>query len=335
MVYFHSSISLCKSVDQSSSMANSICSADFGSKSRQINNLQKNRRTPSSSSSSNSLQIPPCDRSRSAMVDVVMFIAVVCACGFLFFPYVEFLVTKCYEVGKVVVFLVKEEVSMAPWIYVSIGLSVVCAALATWSVVACTTRRCGNPNCKGLRKAAEFDIQLETEDCVKNSASSSAAPAMAAKDGGGGVKKGLFELPRDHHRELEAELKKMAPPNGRAVLVLRARGSGTEEASKDQEVAAILIEMGRIQERRGHPFDLLEGRKERDVFVYKWSEMTTSSTTIVAVKSKQDIKIIVKISSCRIDTKPEINQSPQTLKWTRNNRTKIHTYSYKYIKMNH
>ncbi|KAL5152993.1 Uncharacterized protein HKD37_19G052616 [Glycine soja] len=225
MVYFHSSISLCKFVNQSSFMANSICSADFGSKSRQINHLQKNRRTPSSSSSSsssssNSLQIPPCDRSRSAMVDVVMFIAVVCACGFLFFPYVEFLVTKCYEVIKGVVFLIKEEVSVAPWIYVSIGLSVVFAALATWAVVACTTRKCGNPSCKGLRKAAEFDIQLETEDCVKNLASAS---SNVAKDGGGGTKKGLFELPRDHHRELEAELKKMAPPNGRAVLVLRAR----------------------------------------------------------------------------------------------------------------
>ena len=147
------------------------------------------------------------------MVDVVMFIAVVCACGFLFFPYVEFLVTKCYEVIKGVVFLIKEEVSVAPWIYISIGLSVVFAALATWAVVACTTRKCGNPSCKGLRKAAEFDIQLETEDCVKNLASAS---SNVAKDGGGGTKKGLFELPRDHHRELEAELKKMAPPNGRA-----------------------------------------------------------------------------------------------------------------------
>ncbi|KAK7271797.1 hypothetical protein RJT34_27997 [Clitoria ternatea] len=226
MVYFHSSISLCKSVDQPS-MANSICSSDFGSKSRQSNNNnlnsnnnhlhhQRNRRAPPMSSS-NSLQIPTCDRSRSAMVDVVMFIAVVCACGFLFFPYIVFLITKCLQIGKVVVFLVKEEVSLAPSIYISIVLSVVCAALATWGVVACTTNKCGNPNCKGLRKAAEFDIQLETEDCVKNSSSSSNS---VAKDG---VKKGLFELPRDHHKELEAELRKMAPPNGRAVLVLRAR----------------------------------------------------------------------------------------------------------------
>jgi len=68
-------------------------------------------------------------------------------------------------------------------------------------------QRCGKPNCKGLRKAVEFDIQLETEECVKSSSN----------------KRGMFELPRVHHRELEAELKKMAPPNGRAVLVFRAR----------------------------------------------------------------------------------------------------------------
>ncbi|CAI8594303.1 unnamed protein product [Vicia faba] len=217
MVYFHSSISLCKSVDQPpiQSMANSIdFGSKFGSKSRQINKFQRNRRSYNSSSS-NSLQIPPCDRSRSAIVDVVIFIAVVCACGYLFFPYIEFLVVNSIQITSMVMFLIKEEFSIAPSIYISIGLSVACAVFATWGVVVCTTNKCGNRNCKGLKKAAEFDIQLETEDCVKNSPS-------FAKDIGV-CKKGLFELPRDHHKELEAELKKMAPINGRAVLVLRAR----------------------------------------------------------------------------------------------------------------
>ncbi|OIV90252.1 hypothetical protein TanjilG_11980 [Lupinus angustifolius] len=209
MVYFHSSISLCnKSVDQ---MANSICSSDLVSKSR-------NRKTQTCSSSlSNSLQIPPCDRSRSALIDVVIFIAVIFAIGFLFFPSIEVLIIGSIKIGKLVFCVMKEEFELAPTIYICIGFSVTCAALATWGVVVYTTRNCGNPNCKGLKKAAEFDIQLETEDCVKNSSNS------MAKDGAGVVKKGLFELPLDHHRELEAELKKMAPPNGRAVLVLRAR----------------------------------------------------------------------------------------------------------------
>ncbi len=205
MVYFHTSISLFNSsIDQPPSMA-AACSSDSGSKSRK-------RKAPSSS---NSLQIPPCDRSRSAVVDVVIFVAVIAALAFLLFPYIQLVIAKSIKIGGVILYLVKEEIEVAPWIYLSIGLSVTCAVLATWGVVACTTRKCGNPNCKGLRKAEEFDIQLETEDCVKN------LPSLA-KDNGG-VKKGLFKFPCDHHRELEAELKKMAPPNGRAVLVLRGK----------------------------------------------------------------------------------------------------------------
>ncbi|TKY65172.1 structural constituent of ribosome [Spatholobus suberectus] len=198
MVYFHSSISLCNNSSVDQPMANSL---DFGSKSR-------HRKTP------NSPQAPPCRRSRSAVADVMIFAAVIAAFGVLLFPYAQIVVTESVKFGVVIVNLVREEVSVAPWVYMFIGVSVTFAALTTWVLVACTTRKCGNPNCKGLRKAAEFDIQLETEDCVRNS------PSLG-KDGG--VKKGLFKLPCDHHRELEAELKKMAPPNGRAVLVLRAR----------------------------------------------------------------------------------------------------------------
>ncbi|CAL0321740.1 unnamed protein product [Lupinus luteus] len=210
MVYFNSSISLLnKSVDQIPVMANSIHSSDLVSKSR-------NRKIQTCSSSSNSLQIPPCDRSRFAMVDVVIFIAVIFAIGFLFFPSIEILITGSIRIVKFVFCVMKEEFEVAPTIYISIALGVTCSALATWVVVVCTSRKCGNPNCKGLKKSAEFDIQLETDDCVKNSSNS------MTKDGGV-VKKGLFELPRDYHRELEAELKKMAPPNGRAVLVLKAR----------------------------------------------------------------------------------------------------------------
>jgi len=196
MVNFHSLIS---SVDQSSSsMANSLDLAK-----------SRNRKTL------NSLQIPQCERSRSAVVDVVIFIAVVIALGFLVFPYIQFVMSESFKLCGLFMDLVKEEVAVAPVIYVSLGVSVSCAVIATWFFVAYASRKCGNPNCKGLKNAAEFDIQLETEDCVKNS------PSLG-KDGGG-IKKGLFKIPCDHHRELEAELKKMAPVNGRAVLVLRGK----------------------------------------------------------------------------------------------------------------
>ncbi|KAJ4832969.1 hypothetical protein Tsubulata_010142 [Turnera subulata] len=192
-------------------MANSVNSNELCAKSRHGNNVHKSRKTPSCLNCSN---LPVCDGSRSAVIDVVILIAVIGACGFLLFPYAKFVTLGLIEFVGAVHDVVKEEVVKNPLIYASIGASTFCAAIAAWIVILCTTRKCGNPNCKGLRKAAEFDIQLETEDCVKNS------NGALVKDG---VKRGLFELPRDHHRELEAELKKMAPPNGRAVLVFRAR----------------------------------------------------------------------------------------------------------------
>lgn len=220
MVYFHSSISVCKSVDQASSatsMANSVNSNDFvmntkssSSSSSSRNNFYKKQKVFNSPSC---LKIPSCERSRSAAIDVVILIAVIAACGFLLFPTIKCISLKLIEFIGTAFYLVKEEMMRTPMIYGSIGLGFCCAAIAAWVLLLCTTRKCGNPNCKGLRKAAEFDIQLETEECVKNS-------STLVKDG---VKKGLFELPRDHHKELEAELKKMAPVNGRAVLVFRAR----------------------------------------------------------------------------------------------------------------
>ncbi|KAK9272413.1 hypothetical protein L1049_002785 [Liquidambar formosana] len=210
MVYFDSSISVCKPVDQYTVMASSSNLADACAKSRQFNQAYKNRKMPNSP---NCLKIPACQRSRSAAVDVFILIAVLCACGFLLYPYMKLVLLTSIEISGEILSLVKEEVTHAPMIYGSLVLSIFFAALAAWGIMMCMNRKCGNPNCRGLRKAAEFDIQLETEECVKNS-------SYVVKDG---VKKGLFELPRDHHRELEAELKKMAPPNGRAILIFRAR----------------------------------------------------------------------------------------------------------------
>uniref|UniRef100_A0A5B7B2B3 Ribosomal protein L34e superfamily protein n=1 Tax=Davidia involucrata TaxID=16924 RepID=A0A5B7B2B3_DAVIN len=199
MVCFHSSIS----VDQHTDMAKSVNSTDPCLKLR-------NKRAPNAP---NHLSIPACRQSRTAVIDVVILFAVIGACGFLLFPYIKFLSYKIVEIVGTIMFVMKEEVSQTPMIYGCLGLSISCTMIAVLAFTVCTSRTCGKPGCRGLRKAAEFDIQLETEECVKNSSNLS-------KDG---VKKGLFELHRDHHRELEMELKKMAPPNGRAVLLFRAR----------------------------------------------------------------------------------------------------------------
>lgn len=198
------------SVDQHIDMAKSVNSTDPYLKLKQINQFHKNKKT---SNPPNHLNIPACEQSRYAVIDVVILIAVIGACGFLLYPYARVLAHKTIELGEEVVEVVSEEIIRAPMVFGCLGLSILFAAMALVAITVCTDNRCGKPGCRGLTNAAEFDIQLETEESVKKSTCVSR----------NALKKGLFELPRDHHRELEAELKKMAPPNGRAVLVFRAR----------------------------------------------------------------------------------------------------------------
>ncbi|KAF8389775.1 hypothetical protein HHK36_024294 [Tetracentron sinense] len=207
MVYFGSSISACKSFDQPKNMVTPLKFTDTSCNSRQNHQVPRNKKQPA-------LKIPPCNRSRTAAVDVVILIAVIGACGFLVSPYIKQFCHGFVKISMMTLSVAREELIQAPLVYASLGLSIFFAILAAWGISKCLSRKCGKPNCRGLHKAAEFDIQLETEDCVKNSSSS------LVKDGGG---KGLFELGLDHHKELEAELRKMAPPNGRAVLVFRTR----------------------------------------------------------------------------------------------------------------
>ncbi|AQK94135.1 Ribosomal protein L34e superfamily protein [Zea mays] len=86
-------------------------------------------------------------------------------------------------------------------------------------------RRCRNPRCRGLRKALEFDVQLQTEGALRAGAGSTAGGAEASMwreiealpwKGGQGGNNPDYEC-------LRAELRRMAPPNGRAVLLFRNR----------------------------------------------------------------------------------------------------------------
>ncbi|KAK6129258.1 hypothetical protein DH2020_036967 [Rehmannia glutinosa] len=185
-------------------MAKPLNTTNPSLKLKQINQLQKNKRN---------LNTPVCEQSPYAIIDLVILIAVIFAFGFLLYPYATILAHKSIELGEEVVDVMSEEIFRAPMVFGCLGLSIFFAAMALLVISVCTDSRCGKPGCRGLRKAAEFDIRLETEESVKKS-------TCVAKNG---LKKGLFELHRDHHRELEGELKKMAPPNGRAILVFRGR----------------------------------------------------------------------------------------------------------------
>jgi hypothetical protein len=102
------------------------------------------------------------------------------------------------------------------------------AALAGAAFLSCwrlPRRRCRNPRCRGLRKALEFDVQLQTEEAVRSGGGSTIGGADAAMwreiealpwKGGHGGSNPDYEC-------LRAELRRMAPLNGRAVLLFRNR----------------------------------------------------------------------------------------------------------------
>ncbi|KAI3743163.1 hypothetical protein L1987_60868 [Smallanthus sonchifolius] len=179
------------------------------------NNHSRNfKKCKNGSNSINPLSHPFCDRSPFAALDILMLILVLGALGFLIIPYINIIYRESVEILPLVFEIIQEVISDAPIAYV-IGViaafSGVIATIAAWEIIEVKSRKCGKPNCKGMRKAVEFDIQLESEECVKYLSTG----VRSDND----VKP--LELGQDH-KELEAELKKMAPVNGRTVLFFRA-----------------------------------------------------------------------------------------------------------------
>ncbi|XP_028759943.1 uncharacterized protein At5g19025-like isoform X2 [Neltuma alba] len=74
------------------------------------------------------------------------------------------------------------------------------------------SRKCGKPGCKGLKKAMEFDLQLQTEESLKTG--SDEIDKLPWK--GGSENNPDYEC-------LSSELRNMAPPGGRAVLLFRTK----------------------------------------------------------------------------------------------------------------
>lgn len=74
-------------------------------------------------------------------------------------------------------------------------------------------RKCGRIGCKGLKNALEFDLQLQTEKCLKEVGGRKDMIDMLPW-------KGESEIDPDYEC-LRSELRKMAPVNGRAVLLFR------------------------------------------------------------------------------------------------------------------
>eukprot|EP00250_Pteridium_aquilinum_P008927 c18312_g1_i1 orf=760-1509(-) len=219
-------IEFCKAFEQYRSMTNSLALTD-GAKHPNNSSLhprsshkRQHNSTLMHPLASSSSSPPSCDKSSAAAVDIIILILVLGACGFLFTPYFKYLCTEAAEILPLTLIFIGEVVYQAPIAYIVAAVAMFLLVLVAWELIQYKARKCDNPKCRGLRKAVEFDIQLESEKCVKSMSSSSSSPSSSSFSHEVPWK-GSVELGHDH-KELEAELKRMAPPNGRAVLVFRS-----------------------------------------------------------------------------------------------------------------
>ncbi|KAK1317459.1 Uncharacterized protein QJS10_CPA05g00608 [Acorus calamus] len=153
---------------------------------------------------------PFCSRSPFAAIDAVLLPLVIGALTVLTVPCLTLLFRIAPHFLPFAFDLVEDVLYEAPIAYaIGLGLSFV-GVLLVYEIYNHNSRKCGRPYCRGLKKAVEFDIQLESEECVRY------LPPVPGDVLG--VKP--LEVGRDQ-KELEAELRKMAPLNGRTVLVFR------------------------------------------------------------------------------------------------------------------
>nr|DAD19414.1 TPA_asm: hypothetical protein HUJ06_020877 [Nelumbo nucifera] len=168
---------------------------------------QKSRR---SSSNPNSLL---CKHSPSATLDILILILVLFSCAFLVISCLSYIFQSLSQILPPLFISHSASFRESPLAYF-LGFLFFFIVSVVVIEICCgnRSRKCDNPGCKGLKKAREYDLQLQTEDCLKTS----------SKDFANLPWKGGSESNPDYEF-LRSELRKMAPPNGRAVLLFRAQ----------------------------------------------------------------------------------------------------------------
>ena len=154
-----------------------------------------------------------CENSAAAFVDVLILLLVLSASVLLFSPYFKYLFAEAAEILPLALVFIGEVVYQAPIAYITATVLTFVSVIGGMEFYEYKCRKCSNPECRGLRKCAEFDIQLEYD---ANSSSTSSSSSSSR-----GMETTEHAIWKQDHKDLEAKLKKMAPPNGRAILVFR------------------------------------------------------------------------------------------------------------------
>ncbi|KAL3648927.1 hypothetical protein CASFOL_005330 [Castilleja foliolosa] len=178
---------------------------------------------PSHQSNSPNCPSPPlCRHSTSATLDILIFVIVLFSGAFLIVSYFSYLFQSLSLIlppfSTVASYFHRHFTSNPQSQLIFFVFFVVSfVGYAVFFEICCghRSRRCGKKGCRGLKKAIEFDLQLQGEDLLRVGDAN-----KAVRDVNELPWKGVSEDNPDYEC-LRAELRKMAPINGRAVLLFR------------------------------------------------------------------------------------------------------------------
>lgn len=146
-----------------------------------------------------------CKHSPSATLDLLILILVLFSGAFLLSSYFSYIFNSLSLLLSHYSFTIPSSSSLLGF-FLFFAASFLCCGPRS--------RKCHAPRCKGLNNALEFDLQLHTEENLRSQDIDIDIDSVPWKGG----REGNLD-----YECLTSELRKMAPTNGRAVLLFRAR----------------------------------------------------------------------------------------------------------------
>ncbi|XP_074322097.1 uncharacterized protein At5g19025-like [Apium graveolens] len=153
----------------------------------------------------------PCQHSSSNIGDVIILILALFSGTFLISSYLSYIFHSLSLLIPIILpSLYALDFSLSIY-YLSFSLFFVSTILVFH--LCCGSRKCKRVGCKGLKRALEFDLQLQNEECLRLDGKGVREVDLLPWKGG--------KESNPDYECLRGELRKMAPPNGRAVLIFR------------------------------------------------------------------------------------------------------------------
>lgn len=105
--------------------------------------------------------ISDCQQSRSAFIDLIILIVVICACGFLIYPYLILLRSKTLEILEPIICSIQEEVLNAPMLYGFLALTILTISMGVLAITSSPNHNVASQIVEGCRSQLNLISSLK------------------------------------------------------------------------------------------------------------------------------------------------------------------------------